>query len=81
MSRRQIDTPNVERRAVEAAPFQLLPPLRHHLPHQPAAFLLGVQQDELQQPVHLLPAGDQDRRILLSIPDIGLAQLLARMLD
>jgi hypothetical protein len=81
MPGRQVDPPNVEGRTFEAATVQLLSPVRYHLPHQPVALVFGIQQDELQQPVHLLPAGYQDRRILLPIPNLGLAQLLAGMLD
>lgn len=77
----QVDAAVVERRTLKTPSFQLLPPVRHHLPHQPVALMLRVQQDELQQSLHLLPASDQDRCILLPVPHSGLAQLLARLLD
>lgn len=56
----QDDSTNAQRRAFEASSIQLLFTIRDHVSHQPLAFVFRVQQDELQQPLYLLPARDQD---------------------
>lgn len=61
---------DVEGRTLEAATLQLLPSLRHHLSPQPPPFLRRPKQDGLPQPLHMLPAMYEDRRLLLPLPGL-----------